>query len=154
MKLRATVRVPAPTLSNPDPRWLTVSVTTRDDGETLVERAGTLRDLRVKPHEDRIVAGFNGACAARGRAVPVALHVRASSQIPVGKGCGASAAATAAGVIAANAILGLDLDEAGLAAVIAQVDGRPDQAEAVAAGHWVAVRSECADTPDGAAAKA
>lgn len=150
MNLRATVRVPA--VESPEPRWLTVSVTTRSGGDTRVERAGTLRDLGVAPDQDRIVVGFRRACAAKGRPAPAALHVRASSQIPLGAGLGASAAATAAGVIAANAILGLDLDDAGLAALIAEVDGRRDQADAVAAGHWVAVRSECADTPDGAAA--
>lgn len=140
MTLRATVRVPA---ASPEPRWLTVSVTARAEGETLVERAGTLRDLSVAPDADRIVVGFREACAAAGRTAPPALHVRASSQIPVGAGLGASAAATAAGAIAANALLGLDLDADALAALIQQVDGRRDQALAVAAGHWVAVRSEC-----------
>lgn len=142
MTLRATVRVPAAAAT---PVWLTVSVAARPAGATVVERAGTLRDLRVTPQEDRIVAGFQGACRAAGRAAPAALHVRASSQIPVGAGLGASAAATAAGAIAANALLGLDLDEAALAVVIASIDGRPDQAETVAAGHSVAVRSECVE---------
>jgi len=148
--LRATVRVPA--AASPEPRWLTISVTTRTSGVTIVERAGTLRDLAVAPEDDRIVVGFRSACSAAGRAGPTALHVRASSQIPVGVGLGASAAATAAGAIAANALLGLDLDSDALAKLIAQIDGRRDQADAVAAGHWVAVRSECADVPDGAAA--
>lgn len=150
MSLRATVRVPA--AASPEPRWLTISVTTHTSGATVVERAGTLRDLAVAPENDRIVLGFLSACAAAGRPAPVALHVRASSQIPVGAGLGASAAATAAGAIAANALLGLDLDDEALAELIARVDGRRDQAEAVAAGHWVAVRSECVDAPDGAAA--
>jgi homoserine kinase len=148
--LRATVRVLA--AGHREPKWLTVSVVARADGPTVVERAGTLRELAVTPDEDRIVVGFRGACGAAGRAAPAALHVRASSQIPVGAGLGASAAATGAGAIAANALLGLDLDVAALAALIAGIDGRPDQAEAVAAGHWVAVRSECVDAPDGAAA--
>lgn len=139
--MRATVRVPA--AASPEPRWLTVSVMARTQGDTLVERAGTLRDLAVAAEEDRIVVGFREACAVAGHAAPAALHVRASSQIPVGAGLGASAAATAAGAIAANALLGLDLNEDALAALITQVDGRRDQAVAVAAGHWVAIRSEC-----------
>lgn len=149
MTLRATVRVPAAT--GADARWLTVSVTTSTGGATIVERAGTLRDLAVAPDDDRIVVGFRDACATAGRPAPAALHVRASSQIPVGAGLGASAAATAAGAIAANALLGLDLDAEALAALVARIDGRRDQADAVAAGHWVAVRSECVDAPDGAA---
>ena len=141
MSLRATVRVPA--AASPEPRWLTVSVAARARGDTLVERAGTLRDLAVAAEEDRIVVGVRRACAVAGHVAPAALHVRASSQIPVGAGLGASAAATAAGAIAANALLGLELNEDALAALITQVDGRRDQAVAVAAGHWVAVRSEC-----------
>jgi homoserine kinase len=141
MSLRATVRVPG--AASPEPRWLTVSVMARTQGDTLVERAGTLRDLAVAAEDDRIVVGFRRACAVAGQTAPAALHVRASSQIPVGAGLGASAAATAAGAIAANALLGLDLNEDALAALITQVDGRRDQAVAVAAGHWVAVRSEC-----------
>lgn len=144
MTLRATVRVPAVAA---DPRWLTISVTTHSDGVTVVERAGTLRDLAVAPADDRIVLGFRDACAAAGRDAPAALHIRASSQIPIGAGLGASAAATAAGAIAANALLGLDLDSAALTAITARVDGRPDQADLVVAGHSVVVRSECVDVP-------
>jgi homoserine kinase len=131
-------------------QWLTVSIATVGEG-VRVERAGTLATLTVAPEDDRIVAGFRAACTAVGRVPPTALHVRASSQIAVGARQGASAAATLAGAAAANALLGLDLDDVKLGALVAAVDGPTHQLADAVAGHTVVVRVECVDVPDGTA---
>jgi homoserine kinase len=145
--LRALVRVPIAE------RWLIVSVAATGSG-VRVERAGTLAALTAAPEDDRIVVGFRAACTAAGRTAPAALHVRASSQIAVGARQGASAAATLAGVVAANALLGLDLDDVKLGALVAAVDGPSHQLADAVAGHTVVVRSECVDVPDGSPAAA
>jgi homoserine kinase len=96
---------------------------------TRVERAGTLRAIEVQPHSDLIVKGFRAACESAGRATPH-VHIRATSDIPVARGLGSSAAATVAGVAAANALLGLGFDDARVADVAVQIEGHPDNVAA------------------------
>ena len=96
---------------------------------TLVERAGTLRAVEVKPENDLIVRGFRAACETAGRAMPH-VHIRATSDIPVARGLGSSAAATVAGVAAANALLGLGFDDSRIADMAALLEGHPDNVAA------------------------
>jgi homoserine kinase len=155
--LRATVRVPG--IARPDVEqpvvtpldlWLTLSAICGDRPDrrggpsVVIERAGTLQRLDVEPSEDRLARAFFDACAAAGRRLPTALHLRVTSQIPVSAGLGASAAATVAGAVAANALLGLGLDDVALARVCTAID---DDAIAVCAalsgGYVVQLRTEC-----------
>jgi homoserine kinase len=132
---RALVRVPGSTsnlgagfdcVGAAVDRWLTASLALRDEPGIVIERAGTLAQVAVAPDDDRLVAGVRAACAAADRPVPAGLHVRASSQIPIARGLGSSAAAVVAGAAAINELLGLDLDDRTLVAAAARVEGHPD----------------------------
>jgi homoserine kinase len=61
-------------------------------------------------------------------------HVTQRSAIPLSRGLGSSAAAIAAGVAAANAILGAPLDRRTLLRVAADVEGHPDNVAAALYG--------------------
>jgi homoserine kinase len=61
-------------------------------------------------------------------------HVTERSSIPLARGLGSSAAAIAAGVAAANAILGAPLDRRSLLRVAADVEGHPDNVAAALYG--------------------
>jgi homoserine kinase len=67
------------------------------------------------------------------------------NQIPLARGLGSSAAATVAGVIAGNALLGGVLDTAAQLRAATSVEGHPDNAAAVLLGGFVV----SAMTPDG-----
>lgn len=68
------------------------------------------------------------------------LHVTQRSEIPTGRGLGASAAAIVAGCVAANAVLGLPLDKRSLLRTAAEVEGHPDNvAAALLGGFTIAV---------------
>jgi len=125
-------------------RWLTVAVAIDFDAgaRVVVERSGTLAGLEVAPEEDCITAGFRAACRAVGHPVPRALHIRADSGIPVGRGLGSSGAAVVAGAAAANALLDLGLDERALVGVGSAIEGHPDNvAPAVYGGAVLALAS-------------
>jgi homoserine kinase len=117
-------------------RWLTASVVvqTEPDAATVVQRGGTLTGLDLTPTEDWIVAGIHAACRAAGRAAPNALRIRVSSQIPVARGLGSSAAAVVAGATAATGILGFTLTDEQLLDACAEVEGHPDNVAAAIFG--------------------
>lgn len=137
MSRRALVRVPA-SVSNLGAgfdhvgvavdRRLTLSATLDPESSAplTIERAGTLAGLAVEPGDDLLAAGVRAACEAAGRAVPTGLGLRVSSQIPVARGLGSSAAATVAGAVAADALLQLRLGDRALAAAAAAVEGHLD----------------------------
>ena len=123
-------------------RWLTVAATLGAQDDVTISRAGTLANLDVRPQDDRIVVGFRAACVHGGRKLTEGLCVRARSTIPVARGLGSSAAATVAGVVAANALLELGLDDRIIASIAADVEGHPDNvAPAVYGGATLALRS-------------
>lgn len=109
-------------------RWLTASVVIQPEPEatTSVQRGGTLAQLDVTPDEDWIAVGVDAACKAAGRQTPRALRIRTSSQIPVARGLGSSAAAVVAGATAATGILGLSLTDEQLLDACAFVEGHAD----------------------------
>ncbi|HEX5766552.1 MAG TPA: homoserine kinase [Woeseiaceae bacterium] len=109
-------------------RWLSLSaVVEADSGEPVrLHRDGTLSGLTIAPGEDRIVAAFTAACDAAGRQVPHGLRMRASSDIPVARGLGSSAAAVVAGAAAANELLRLGFDDQRLLELCASIEGHPD----------------------------
>lgn len=125
-------------------RWLTATVRLDDRLTTsVIEHEGTLVGLRVATEDDRVLAGFRAACAARGVAVPRALHARVHSDIPIGRGLGSSAAATIAGAAAANSLLALKLDDRALLRVCASVEGHPDNvAPAILGGACLVVDAQ------------
>jgi homoserine kinase len=126
-------------------RWLslTAAVETGVSEPVRLYREGTLRGLAVAPGEDRIVRAFTAACEAAGCRVPHGLHIRASSDIPVSRGLGSSAAAVVAGAAAANVLLRLGFDDRRLLELCASIEGHPDNvAPAILGGATLAVSAE------------
>ena len=150
MKCRAVVRVPGSTsnlgsgfdcIGAAVDRWLTASVVvlTEPGAETVIQRGGTLAGLDVPASQDWITVGVRVACEAAGKPVPRALRIRASSQIPVARGLGSSAAAVVAGATAATGICGFSLTDEQLLDACAAVEGHPDNVAAAIYGGAVLV---------------
>jgi homoserine kinase len=136
---RVAVRVPASTsnlgagfdcVGMAVGRWLTVDARLERGGAPGVrlERHGTLEALALPPARDLVWRGFAAACRAAGRRVPAGVVLRATSDIPLGRGLGSSAAALVAGAAAANALLGLGLSGDALFRLVAGIEGHPDNA--------------------------
>jgi homoserine kinase len=150
VRRRAVVRVPATTanlgagfdcVGAAVDRCLTASVVLQPQPElgTTIQRGGTLAGLAIAPENDWVVAGFRAACAAAGREVSNALRIRITSNIPVARGLGSSAAAVVAGAVAATGILGVTLTDDQLLAACAEVEGHPDNVAAALHGGAVLV---------------
>jgi homoserine kinase len=125
-------------------RWLTATVRLDVRLTTpVIEREGTLAALPVATEDDRLLAGFRAACAARGVDAPQTVLARVGSKIPIGRGLGSSAAATVAGAAAANALLALNLDDRALLRTCATIECHPDNvAPAILGGACLIVEGE------------
>lgn len=105
-----------------------------------LERCGMLEGVAVPQRDDRLYAGFVAACRAASREPPTGVVMTADSDIPVGRGLGSSGAATVAGAVAADRLLGLELGDDDLMEVCARVEGHPDNvAPALFGGATLAV---------------
>ncbi|MDB4912143.1 MAG: Homoserine kinase, partial [Gemmatimonadetes bacterium] len=109
-------------------RWLTASVRQGDGGspEPEFKRSGTLASLNTRDSHDAIYIAFRAAAGAKKVAVPERLRFTVTSEIPVGRGLGSSAAAFVAGAALANEMLNLGLDSFGIAEVGTALEGHPD----------------------------
>jgi len=150
MRRRAVVRVPGSTanlgagfdcVGAAVDRCLTASVVVQPDPDagTQIQRGGALTGLNVTSDEDWIVVGLRAACKAAGRPAPRALRIRVSSNIPVARGLGSSAAAVVAGAVAATGICGFSLTDTQLLDACAEVEGHPDNVAAAIHGGFVLV---------------
>jgi homoserine kinase len=150
MRRRAVVRVPGSTanlgagfdcVGAAVDRCLIASVVVQPEpgATTVIQRGGALAGLDVTPDEDWLVIGLRAACKAAGRPAPRALRIRVSSNIPVARGLGSSAAAVVAGAVAATGVCGFSLTDAQLLAVCAEVEGHPDNVAAALHGGFVLV---------------
>ena len=150
VRRRAVVRVPASTanlgagfdcVGAAVDRCLTASVVVQPEPEkgTTIQRGGALAGLDVAPEEDWVVVGLRAACEAAGRKAPSALRIRVSSNIPVARGLGSSAAAVVAGAVAATGIVGFTLTDEQLLDTCAKVEGHPDNVAAAIHGGAVLV---------------
>lgn len=117
-------------------RWLEASVVCGDDAPSLtIARGGTLASLAGTSFEgDHLFTGFRRACAAAGVDVPRALAFQTTSEIPVARGLGSSAASLVAGALLARAALGLALTDSDIIAVAAGVEGHPDNVSPMVLG--------------------
>ncbi|MGZ8377105.1 MAG: homoserine kinase [Gemmatirosa sp.] len=109
-------------------RWLVAEAWLDDDAATpRLTRRGALSALGDAPAaDDLLVRGATLACAAAGRALPRGLAIDATSEIPVARGLGSSAAALVAGALLADALLDLGLGALRVAALGATEEGHPD----------------------------
>ena len=136
--MRATVSVPASTsnlgsgfdcVGMAVDRWLTASVKVGDDLVGVrMSRAGTLAGLRLNAKDDLVYEGFVAACTLKKQDVPTGLAFDVTSTIPVARGLGSSAAALVAGAALADIALGLGLGREGVALLVSQIEGHPDNA--------------------------
>ena len=108
----ASVRVPAST-SNLGAGFDTLGMAVRryltaryvpGTGALTLTRDGTLTELMVGTHDDLLVRAFAGELTRRGRSATGSLYV--TSEIPVARGLGTSAAATVAGLLLAGVACG------------------------------------------------
>jgi homoserine kinase len=142
--VRAVVRVPGSTsnlgagfdcVGLAVDRWVDAEVSVEDGGSAgvapvvTVRRGGELSALDahgVAATDDLLYAGFAAACRARGRPLPARVAFGATSNIPVARGLGSSAAAVVAGARLADLSIGLRMTDDELAATCAGVEGHPD----------------------------
>src|SRR5262245_60160994 len=89
-------------------------------GPVQMVRRGALEGLDIPAEEDLLYVGFARACRAAGGEPPPGLSLEVTSDIPVARGLGSSAAAVVAGAVAARALLSLALDDAALATLCAE----------------------------------
>ncbi len=124
-------------------RWLTASITVDAlRSGVVIDRAGTLATLTLRPEQDLLVRGFRAACVATGKPVSGRVTINAASEIPVGRGLGSSAAAIVAGVLLADAALELGLSRERVTEIAAEIEGHPDNvAPAVYGGAILSVRT-------------
>jgi homoserine kinase len=119
-------------------RWLEAEAWLRPEGgRPRIARSGALAALdaaSVLPEDDLMVRGVALACAAAGAEFPGGLSLSASSDIPVARGLGSSAAGLVAGALLADALLGLGLGALQVARVCASEEGHPDNAAPIVLG--------------------
>src|SRR3989454_3280913 len=117
-------------------RWIRVAARREESraAPITIERRGALAGLALPPERDLLYQGFRSACRAAGREPPPGLVLEASSDIPIARGLGSSAAAVVAGAAAAAGLLALDLSDAALAALCAELEGHPDNVAAAIYG--------------------
>jgi homoserine kinase len=108
------------------------------DGPLRVRRAGTLADLDADTERDLLAVAFRAELRRRGIENPAGELV-VTSEIPVGRGLGSSAAAVVAGIALATAATGAALDRAATLCAAAGAEGHPDNAAPSIFGGLVAV---------------
>ena len=116
-------------------------------GQIQVSVDGEGRDEVTEDRDNRFVRGLEAAMGAARGELPegVGWRIDMHNEIPIARGLGSSAAATVAGIVAANALLGGPLDTATQLRIAAGIEGHPDNAAAALLGGFVA----SAATPDG-----
>jgi homoserine kinase len=116
-------------------------------GEIELTIDGEGRDELTEDRDNRFVRGLEAALVAGRGDLPggVGWRITMRNRIPISRGLGSSAAATVAGVVAANALMGDPLDRDALLRIATSVEGHPDNAAAALLGGFVV----SASTADG-----
>ena len=112
------------------------------DAGVHMTRRGTLSAVACDAVDDLVWRGFIAACVALRVTPPASVSFDVTSDIPVARGLGSSAAAVVAGAMLANALVDGDLDAAGIIDIAASLEGHPDNvAPAVVGGAVLSVRA-------------
>lgn len=108
-------------------------------GQIELSIEGEGRSELTEDRDNRFVRGLEAAMGAARGELPegVGWRIDMRNEIPVARGLGSSAAATVAGVVAANALLGGPLDTATQLRIAAGIEGHPDNAAAALLGGFV-----------------
>jgi homoserine kinase len=105
--------------------------------ELTVEGEG--RDELPADRSNRCVAGVEAAVRAVKGELPdgAGWRITMANEVPLARGLGSSAAATVAGLVAGNALLGEPLTTADLLRLASEIEGHPDNAAAALLGGFV-----------------
>jgi homoserine kinase len=116
---------------------LEVRVWSRGGIELTVDGEG--RNELSEDRENRFVRGLEAALRRARGELPEGLGWRIAmrNEIPLARGLGSSAAATVAGVLAANALAGGPLSSDELLGIATEIEGHPDNAAAALLGGFV-----------------
>jgi homoserine kinase len=108
-------------------------------GEIELTVDGEGREELTDDRENRFVQGLEAALVEVRGPLPdgVGWRISMRNEIPLARGLGSSAAATVAGVVAANALVGGTLDGAAQLRIATAVEGHPDNAAAALLGGFV-----------------
>ncbi|HKE00754.1 MAG TPA: homoserine kinase [Planctomycetota bacterium] len=96
------------------------------EGPTWKSKEGALAE-RPLEGEERVVRAMRALADRAGRRLPP-VELTGRSDIPVARGLGSSGAATVAGLVAARAMLDLDVDDGALFDLATVLEGHPDNA--------------------------
>ncbi|CAN5131850.1 homoserine kinase [soil metagenome] len=118
---------------------LTVTVEAAAAGGGTMNVTGEGRD-RLRPGgANRFTLALERGLSELGAAIPAAWRISMRNEIPLGRGLGSSAAATVAGLVAAEALTQSSLGQDRLLALASQLEGHADNAAAVLLGGFVVV---------------
>jgi homoserine kinase len=147
---RVTVEVPGSTANlgaGYDCLGLALAMTNRVElevrgwsrGETELTVDGEGRDELTEDGDNRFVQGLEAVLREVHGELPEGVGWRISmrNEVPLARGLGSSAAATVAGVVAGNALLGGPLDAATQLRIATEIEGHPDNAAAALHGGFV-----------------
>jgi homoserine kinase len=108
-------------------------------GEIELAVQGEGEDELTEDRENRCVQGIEAALRAVRGEMPegVGWRIEMHNEIPLARGLGSSAAATVAGLVAGNALLGEPLTSPDLLRLANEIEGHPDNAAAALHGGFV-----------------
>ena len=137
-----TVRVPA-TSANLGPGFDCLGLALGMTIDVKLWRDSAARSGREHPLGPMIVSAARAAFRAAGVSEPPDLSASVQGDLPIARGLGASAAARAAGIVAANAMINEPLDDDDLLTLGAGLEGHADNmAPALRGGLQLAVRDD------------
>lgn len=118
-------------------------------GEIELTVDGEGRDELSEDRDNRFVRGLEAALKAARGELPagVGWRIVMHNKIPLDRGLGSSAAATVAGVVAGNALLGEPLSSMELLRLASEIEGHPDNAAAALLGGFT-VATRLDDDPE------
>jgi homoserine kinase len=100
---------------------------------------GEGRDVLPRDRRNHIARAFFYFFEARGLPAPGGLRIHCNNQIPLGSGLGSSAAASLAGLIAANGLSGNEASIEEILSLASEMEGHPDNVTAALLGGLVIV---------------
>ena len=120
--------------------WLRVTVTPIDAGAESISVEGEGKDEIGLDAGNRFLIGLEHGLEEFGLEPPV-MRIEMTNDIPLARGLGSSAAASVAGLLAAEALAGEDLADGRLLALATDIEQHPDNASAAILGGFVVVGS-------------
>jgi homoserine kinase len=116
-------------------------------GEIELTVDGEGRNELGEDRDNRFVRGLEAALIEARGELPdgVGWRITMHNAIPLSRGLGSSAAATVAGIVAADALLGGELDQATKLRLATAIEGHPDNAAAALLGGFIVAAGSDAD---------